>query len=134
MSSLQEMRFAWRSAVLVLSLILASTVSPLRGGSEGGSAPGERYRSSAQAVPGYARDVFAYVIKNGRAPRGYVGDRIWQNRERRLPAGGDYREYDVHPKIRGVNRGPERIIVDRAAGKGWYTADHYRTFVPIGVK
>jgi hypothetical protein len=37
-------------------------------------------------------------------------------------------------KIRGVNRGPERIIVDRTGEKGWYTGDHYRTFIPMGTK
>jgi ribonuclease T1 len=134
MSFFQGRRHAWWLVILFLPLFLSSPVSALWGGSEPARFPGERYRTSTREIPGYAREVFAYVIKNGRAPRGYVGDRVWQNRERRLPAGGDYREYDVHPKTRGVGRGPERIIVDRMAGKGWYTADHYRTFIPIGAK
>lgn len=86
---------------------------------------------TSQDVPEAAREVFEYVIKNGRAPAGYVGGRLWQNREHRLPRGAQYREYDIHPKERGVNRGAERIIVDRVSGKGWYTGDHYRSFVRI---
>jgi guanyl-specific ribonuclease Sa len=87
-----------------------------------------------ETVPGYARDTFVYVLKHGRAPRGYEGGRLWQNREHRLPARGDYREYDVHPKVEGVNRGAERIIVDLTAHRGWYTNDHYRTFMPMGAQ
>jgi guanyl-specific ribonuclease Sa len=134
MSLFQGRRPGWWAVLLVLPLFLSSPASALRGGAESAPFPGGNYRASTREIPGYARDVFAYVLKTGRPPRGYVGDRVWQNRERRLPAGGDYREYDVHPKIRGVNRGPERIIVDRTAGKGWYTGDHYRTFIPIGAK
>jgi len=71
------------------------------------------------------------VIRNGRTPKGYVGGRVWHNRERRLPSGGNYHEYDVNPKVRGKNRGAERIIIDIDRKSGWYTADHYRTFIPI---
>jgi len=82
-------------------------------------------------VPAKAVDVYHYVLRTGKAPEGYVGGRVWQNREHRLPSGGGYREYDVNPKIHGKDRGPERIIVDQKSGKGWYTADHYRTFTRI---
>lgn len=86
------------------------------------------------SIPSKALDVYRYVVKNGRAPAGYVGGRVWENRERRLPAGGRYREYDVNPKVRGQNRGAERIIVDESSREGWYTADHYRTFQRIQTK
>jgi guanyl-specific ribonuclease Sa len=91
------------------------------------------YRSSESRfqVPAEAVDVFEHVLRTGRAPEDYVGGRVWQNREHRLPPGGNYREYDTHPKVRGKNRGAERIIVDISTRKGWYTGDHYRTFVPI---
>ena len=82
-------------------------------------------------VPEKAVTVYRYVLQHGQAPQGYVGGRTWENREHRLPPGGEYHEYDVNPKVRGVNRGAERIIVDLRARKGWYTADHYRTFTPI---
>jgi ribonuclease T1 len=82
------------------------------------------------AVPQYALDVYNHIIDFGRAPNGYVGGAVWHNRERRLPE-GRYREYDVHPKKKGVNRGPERIVIDVNTNRGWYSADHYRTFMPI---
>ncbi|HTO94933.1 MAG TPA: ribonuclease domain-containing protein, partial [Bacteroidota bacterium] len=98
-----------------------------------GQARRERRPAISKDVPGYARDVYASVLRNGRAPQCYVGGRVWQNREHRLPRGESYREFDVHPKVRGVNRGPERIIVDMRTRRGWYTADHYRTFIPMAV-
>jgi hypothetical protein len=30
-----------------------------------------------------------------------------------------------------VNRGAERLIVDLKTRRGWYTADHYQTFIPL---
>ena len=48
----------------------------------------------------------------------------------RQPRGRD-REYDVDPKVRGKNGGAERIVIDQRTGKAYYTADHYRTFVPM---
>jgi guanyl-specific ribonuclease Sa len=83
------------------------------------------------AVPAKAVKVYVYVIEHGRAPRGYVGGREFQNRERRLPKSERYREYDVNPKVRGQNRGPERLVIDQRSRAGWYTQDHYRTFLPL---
>ena len=59
-----------------------------------------------------------------------MGGRAFHNREHRLPP-GRYREYDVHPRRRGRDRGPERIVVEVGSGRAWYTPDHYRTFVPM---
>ena len=82
-------------------------------------------------VPARVREVLVEVERrHGEPPPGYVGGRRFENRERRLP-GGVYREYDVHPKIPGRDRGPERIVIDQRTGKAWYTGDHYRTFVPL---
>jgi ribonuclease T1 len=61
---------------------------------------------------------------------GYVGGTTFHNRERKLPF-GHYREYDVHPKVPGRNRGAERIVIEQQTGKAYYTGDHYRTFVPL---
>lgn len=91
---------------------------------------------TAALVPAYVLQVLDYVQKNGRAPEGYVGGREFQNREKRLPgddAGGRnirYREWDVHPKEDGKNRGAERLVTgsDQSA---WYTKDHYKTFQKI---
>ncbi len=82
-------------------------------------------------VPQKARDVLTEIEKrSGEPPRGYVGGRTFQNRERRLPR-GSYREYDVNPKIRGRDRGPERIVIERWSGRAYYTPDHYETFIPM---
>lgn len=93
------------------------------------------------SIPARARTVANYVIShNGQAPAGYVGGRTFTNdgssNEMVLPrkdASGKaitYREYDVNPKVQGVNRGPERIVVG-SDGSAWYTSDHYKTFAKI---
>lgn len=90
----------------------------------------------ASDVPAYVLEVLAFVEKNGEAPEGYVGGRAFQNREKRLPQTDPsgqrirYREWDVHPKVAGQNRGAERLVTgsDRSA---WYTKDHYKTFLKI---
>ena len=83
------------------------------------------------AVPKKARGVLAEIERrNGEPPPGYVGGRTFGNRERRLPR-GSYREYDVNPKVRGKNRGTERIVIEQRTGKAYYTADHYETFTPM---
>lgn len=88
-------------------------------------------RPAAQ-VPAYVSEVLDIIKKTGRAPEGYVGGRPFENRERRLPVMDQlrYREWDVHPKVPGQNRGPERLITgsDESA---WFTSDHYRTFLKI---
>jgi len=100
--------------------------------------PGNSQSSAGnqQTAPSCVLEVLRYVRSNGTAPDGYVGGREFQNREKRLPAktpGGErirYSEWDVHPKVKGQNRGPERLVTgsDRSA---WYTADHYKTFLFI---
>lgn len=84
-----------------------------------------------EIIPEKAREVLRHVRETGRPPEGYVGGRVFENRERSLPPGGHYREYDVNPKIKGKNRGPERLVIDQTSRKAWYTPDHYRTFILI---
>ncbi|MBI5855302.1 MAG: hypothetical protein HZB35_08780 [Nitrospirae bacterium] len=82
-------------------------------------------------LPQKVFDVLEQIRQHeGAPPPGFIGGRIFQNRERRLPR-GRYREYDVNPKIRGQNRGPERLVIDQRSGKAYYTRDHYRSFVPV---
>lgn len=96
---------------------------------DGRSAPG-------QAVPDYVIQTLDYIQDHGRSPEGYVGGRVFENREKRLPvsdARGQrirYREWDVHPQRRGRNRGPERVVTG-SNQKAYYTRDHYRTFKPL---
>ncbi|MDH4084801.1 MAG: hypothetical protein OEV99_11560 [Nitrospira sp.] len=82
-------------------------------------------------APQKAYDLLQRLEERGGSPLpGYVGGREFQNRERRLSR-GRYREYDVNPRIRGRNRGAERIVIEQRTGKAYYTGDHYRTFVPL---
>jgi ribonuclease T1 len=87
-------------------------------------------------VPEHAQAVYNYVIANKKAMSGYVGGRTFQNRERVLPrllGNGElpkYQEWDVWPKIQGQSRGAERIVTDQQKN-GYYTSDHYKTFIKI---
>jgi guanyl-specific ribonuclease Sa len=98
------------------------------------STPTLRPGAVGQAAPAAldrARDVLAAIEKRDGAPLpGYVGGREFHNRERRLPA-GRYREYDVHPRVVGRDRGPERLVIEQNTGRAYYTDNHYRTFVPL---
>lgn len=48
------------------------------------------------------------------------------------PAGNPvtYREWDVNSNIKGVDRGPERLVTG-SDGSAYYTGDHYMTFLQI---
>ena len=88
-------------------------------------------RGAEPATLQQARDVLAAIeARHGEPLAGYVGGRVFQTREGRLPA-GRYREYDVHPWTPGRDRGPERLVVDQLTGRAYYSGDHYRTFVPL---
>jgi ribonuclease T1 len=77
------------------------------------------------------REVLAAIqARHGQPLDGYVGGRFFHNREGRLPA-ARYREYDVHPRTPGQDRGPERLVINQATGRAYYSADHYRTFIPL---
>jgi len=68
--------------------------------------------------------------RNGEPLAGYVGGKVFQNRERRLPR-GRYKEYDVNRKVPGRSRDSERLVIEQDTGKAYYTDDHYRTFFPL---
>ncbi|GIV19570.1 MAG: hypothetical protein KatS3mg023_1321 [Armatimonadota bacterium] len=88
--------------------------------------------SARPKVPEEAKETLEYLkTHNWAPPRGYKGGRVFQNREGKLPACGNYREYDIHPYVKGQNRGTERIVVDINTGRAWYTPDHYETFIEI---
>jgi ribonuclease T1 len=87
-------------------------------------------------IPEKVITVLRYIKANNSAMDGYVGGRVFTNRERVLPmedAQGNtiaYQEWDVNPKVQGQNRGTERICTG-SDGRSWYTNDHYRTFIEI---
>ncbi len=92
--------------------------------------------AEVEGVPPKVFKVLRHVDEHHRAPEGYEGGRDFHNAERRLPtrdADGrpiTYHEWDVNPKVRGVNRGPERLVTGSDGG-AFYTPDHYRTFIRI---
>jgi ribonuclease T1 len=87
--------------------------------------------SLAALPPVHATQILKAIQKRqGEPVAGYVGGGIFHNRERKLPH-GRYREYDVHPKTTGRNRGPERLVIEQRTGKAYYTGDHYVTFTPM---
>ena len=88
-------------------------------------------RRDALGRPRRIRVVVAEIqARHGESPPGYVGGIEFHNRERKLPP-GRYREYDVHARVRGKDRGPERLVVEQETGLAYYTPDHYRTFTRI---
>jgi ribonuclease T1 len=68
--------------------------------------------------------------RNGETLPGYIGGKVFQNRERRLPR-GRYKEYDVNRRTPGRSRDAERLVIEQDTGKAYYTKDHYRTFLPL---
>jgi len=107
--------------------VAATTVTTVQQETQTVSTSQEQSNSS---VPQKVLDVLAYVKQHGEAPEGYVGGRVFQNREHRLPPTTTYHEWDVNLKERGQNRGTERLITgeDKSA---YFTNDHYRTFTKI---
>lgn len=93
-----------------------------------------------QDIPKEAQATLAYVRAHNEAPPGQVGGRRFgnygSNGEQKLPQADaqgkriDYREWDIHPKVPGRNRGAERLVTG-SDGRAWYTADHYCTFTEI---
>ncbi len=92
---------------------------------------------NSNQAPAYVLKVLQYIRNNnGQAPDGYVGGREFLNREKKLPAKAPdgkkirYSEWDVHPKEKGKNRGPERLVTgsDHSA---YYSNDHYKHFLKI---
>ncbi len=89
-----------------------------------------------EPIPDYVFEVLHYILKEQKAPPGFVGGRIFQNREKLLNLFDSshnkiiYKEWDVHQKVAGKNRGAERLVTgsDHSA---YYTKDHYKTFIQI---
>ena len=90
-------------------------------------------------VPDYVYETLQVVEKTGKKRKGYVGGRTFQNREKRLPKKDEngkkikYKEWDVHKKVKGKNRGAERLVTG-SDGNAYYTKDHYKTFIKIIIK
>lgn len=107
-----------------------------RGGLKAGSVDD----AATKNIPTNATDTLTHINKTGNVPPGYKGGKTFNNDGRgggevlpKKDAAGNlitYKEYDVNPYQKGVNRGAERIVKG-SDGKTYYTNDHYNTFTPI---
>lgn len=110
----------------------ASAKAPSTAGSTARNGLRQNAAAAGITIPAEAVKILQYLRnQNWTPPRGYKGGRVFQNREGKLPACGNYREYDIHPYVKGQNRGSEHIVVDINTGRAWYTPDHYQTFIEI---
>ncbi|MCE9533567.1 MAG: dienelactone hydrolase family protein [Planctomycetes bacterium] len=89
-----------------------------------------------KGIPDKVLKVLKFVDDNGDAPDGFEGGRNFLNIEKHLPLNDDkgrrlkYREWDVNPLRKGVNRGAERLVTG-TDGSAYYTDDHYKSFKKI---
>jgi guanyl-specific ribonuclease Sa len=96
--------------------------------------------TAAAGIPDKVTNVLRQIDEHNAAPAGYEGGRVFHNAgrdgERALPRVDDegrpisYREWDVNPKVPGVNRGAERLVTG-SDGSAYYTDDHYRSFAKV---
>lgn len=92
--------------------------------------------ASNKGIPTEAIEIFQYAMTHGGdTKKDYRGNTPFSNRERNLPQSENgvplkYKEYDIYPWVRGHNRGPERVVIS-SKGVGYYTGDHYKTFIKI---
>ncbi|HET7474880.1 MAG TPA: ribonuclease domain-containing protein [Dermatophilaceae bacterium] len=70
------------------------------------------------------------VDAKGAPLPGYKGGSIFKNKDGVLPEtpGVTYRDWDVNPYTKGVDRGVERIVTG-SDGSAYWTGDHYDTFL-----
>lgn len=86
-------------------------------------------------IPLKALETLVYVREFNHAPPSFQGGKPFYNREKRLPIKSKnnkfikYKEWDVHPLVRGKNRGAERLVTSKKSA--YYTRDHYDTFTRI---
>jgi len=87
-------------------------------------------------VPAKVFKILNYINEHQSPPNGYVGGRIFKNLEGLLPKTSEqnkkiiYKEWDVNPKVKGINRGPERLVTNNF-GDAYYSDDHYKSFKKI---
>lgn len=125
---------------LSIGIAFSLGVAALSGASVSLGTSASAVRAEPDQIPKAARETLAYIRKHQSAPPGYVGGRRFGNYgrggEQKLPvqdAQGrtiQYQEWDIHPKIKGRNRGPERLVTG-SDGRAWYTADHYFSFTEL---
>ena len=93
-----------------------------------------------QALSKAAKETLEDIRKTGRPPHRYKGGGRFKNEGRhggqvlprrdKMGNTNTYKEYDVAPHTKGVNRGTERLVVG-SDGRVYYTTDHFDTFVRV---
>lgn len=80
---------------------------------------------------------FCDLIKKNKFPKNeYVGGRKFKNLERNLRIKDsfgkkiNYQEWDINKKIKGKNRGKERLV-SGSDGTCYYTNNHYKSFILV---
>ena len=96
---------------------------------------GPAANAGAHALPIGPGSQKAWTVLNridakGAPLPGYKGGSIFKNKDGVLPEtpGVTYREWDVNPYTKGVDRGVERIVTG-SDGSAFWTGDHYDTFL-----
>jgi guanyl-specific ribonuclease Sa len=119
---------------LIVAFFLAGCLPPASGPA------GDATETRGHTVPEKVETVLKHIDEHHAAPNGYEGGREFHNAgrngEESLPRRDahdrpiTYQEWDVNPKVAGVNRGAERLVTG-SDGSAYYTSDHYRTFTKI---
>ena len=93
--------------------------------------PATAVAGCSPGVPAYdcaaAISTYEFVTTHNYSPRaGMSGGKVYRNGTGELPAGGDYREFDIYPR-NATGRTAERLVIDvgNPAGNSWYTPQHF---------
>ncbi len=87
-------------------------------------------------IPVKVFEILNYISEHQSPPDGYVGGRMFKNLEGLLPKTSEqnkkiiYKEWDVNPKMKGKNRGSQRLVTSDN-GNAYYSNDHYKSFNKI---
>lgn len=94
-------------------------------------------------LPKHVNEVLNHLKLNKFTPlKNYKGGKIYKNipknpTDQRLPTSNpgslrsiQYREFDVRPNIKDIDRGEERLVIGND-GSVYYTADHFKTFLQV---
>lgn len=116
--------------------------------SESSSDGGDEPASTTPKPPQNASDTLKYIEEhNGTPPPGFKGGKPYGNDPAQYAKPGEtpgeklpdttsdgkaisYKEYDVNPKVKGQDRGEERLVIGDD-GSVYYTDGHYQSFIQV---
>lgn len=95
-------------------------------------------RLTINKAPDHVKNTLNTIKSNNflKPAQGYKGGSVFRNDSLALPQRTvmntriTYKEWDVLPYVKGVNRGAERIVTG-SDGSIYYTLDHYKTFIKL---